>query len=668
MKLAPADLVFNAQEIPYSPIYDDIYHSAAGAWRQAEYVFLRGNQLPLRWAERSQFVILETGFGLGTNFLATWAAWQNDPRRCRVLHFVSIEKHPLRAQDLQQAWLAKLARASADHHQQMSLQEQQRFADQLITQWPMLTPGLHRLVFAQGQVVLTLALGDVADMLPRLHLGVDAFYLDGFAPRKNPEMWSLAVCKGLARVARENATLATYSCAASVRAHLQLAGFVLQKQAGFGDPLSDQVAKREMLIGHFAPRWQVRRFPPPVAFSDTARTAIVIGAGIGGCAVASALARQGWQVTIFDQCAEIAQLTSAHPRAAFHPVLAQDDNVMARAARAGFQLLRRHTGINRCGVLQVAICAEEAEQSQRMLANLDFDPAFARWVNAEEACRLSGVTCDWGGIWFADGGWANMPALCEAYLRVPGIQLQLNTRIHTIARHSEDWCLYTQSGQQLACAPVLILANALDSQRLLCNSGLLGEGADLSRVLPLRQIRGQLSYFQFDQFNLTSVLCGAGYILPIEENRLMVGATYDEGDNDLTIRAVSHQQNLQNLQKLASLMLQDASVQNNLSVTAYGGFVGQRCVALDRLPLIGAWPDILSALKHPQRASAHLKTLPRCSGLYTALALGSRGLIWSALAGEMLSSQIMGLPSPIEADLLNGLDPGRFLLRYLRKI
>lgn len=666
MKLTSADLAFNADGVPYSPLYDDIYHSAAGAWRQAEHVFLNGNQLPQRWAGCAQFVIVETGFGLGTNFLATWAAWVKDPQRCQTLHFVSIEKHPLRQQDLRQAWLANLEKTVGSDDQASEYQARRTLIDQLITQWPALTPGLHRLVLAQGRVTLTLAFGDIDQLLPRLHSGVDAFYLDGFAPRKNPEMWSLSVCKGLARLARTQATLATYSCAASVREHLQTAGFIVQKQPGFGNPQNDKVGKREMLSGHFAPRWQVRRYAPPCIPNYAEHSAIIIGAGVGGSAVASALARQGWRVKLFDQAEKIAQGTSAHPQAVFQPMLTRDDNFMARASRAGFQLLQHHPAINRCGVLQIASCIAEAHKWQDMLNCLGLDPAFADWVNKEQATRLSGITCAWGGIWFPNGGWANMSALSQAYLQTPGIQVQLNTYIHTIAQQNAEWCLYAQSGQQLARAPVLILANAMDAQALLCRSGLIPTGIDIAKIMPLRNIRGQLSYFQIDKpCSLASVLCGAGYILPAGDNKFVVGATYDENDRDLTVRTTSHQENWQ---KFKLLVAQDTAMLGHQQMTIQGGFVGQRCVAIDRLPLIGAWPDISNALTQARKVSADLRVMPRCAGLYTALALGSRGLIWSALASEILASQILGAPAPIEQDLLQALDPARFSLRYLRTL
>jgi tRNA 5-methylaminomethyl-2-thiouridine biosynthesis bifunctional protein len=191
-------------------------------------------------------------------------------------------------------------------------------------------------------------------------------------------------------------------------------------------------------------------------------------------------------------------------------------------------------------------------------------------------------------------------------------------------------------------------------------------GIDIAKIMPLRNIRGQLSYFQIDQpWPLTSVLCGAGYILPAGKNKFVVGATYDENDSDLTVRTTSHQENWQ---RFKLLLAQDTAMLGHQQMTIQGGFVGQRCVAVDRLPLIGAWPDIANALTHARKVSADLKVMPRCAGLYTALALGSRGLIWSALASEILASQIMGAPAPIAQDLLQALDPARFFLRYLRSL
>ena len=141
--LIPAKPTFTENGLACSDRYDDLYHSASGAISQAEYVFLAGNGLPERWQNQTQFTILETGFGLGNNFLATWAAWRKDPKRSQRLHFVSFEAHPFSAPDL----------ALMLQHTTPALQP---LVEQLLAQWPVLVPGIHRLEFESGQLTLTL--------------------------------------------------------------------------------------------------------------------------------------------------------------------------------------------------------------------------------------------------------------------------------------------------------------------------------------------------------------------------------------------------------------------------------------------------------------------------------------------------------------------------------
>lgn len=232
--LSSAPLVFRDDGTPYSPRHDDIYHSAAGALAQARHVFLDGNGLPARWRKKSRFTVVETGFGMGVNFLATWAAWRNDPQRSPALEFVSVEKHPFSASDLRAAHAAII-----DDNAVAQL------ADALASAWPPLEAGVHRLAFLAGAVTLTLAFGDAGTLLPHLAdhgLAADAIYLDGFAPARNPDMWTPAIFASLARIAREDATFATYTSAGLVKRALRDNGFDYLKVAGFG-------GKRAMLVG-----------------------------------------------------------------------------------------------------------------------------------------------------------------------------------------------------------------------------------------------------------------------------------------------------------------------------------------------------------------------------------------------------------------------------------
>jgi len=230
ISLQPARLILDDDGTPISEIYGDIYHSAAGGHAQARHVFLAGNGLPVRWRGREKFTILETGFGLGINFMATWLAWRNDAQRGTRLQFVSLEKHPFSVADLVVAHAAWPEFAD--------------LAEELRENWPPICAGEHRLELDGGQVILTLVFGDAVTTLPALEVAVDAFYLDGFSPARNPDLWSPALCRSLARLAASGATLATWSVAGSVRRALIDAGFAVQKRSGFA-------SKRQMLVGRY---------------------------------------------------------------------------------------------------------------------------------------------------------------------------------------------------------------------------------------------------------------------------------------------------------------------------------------------------------------------------------------------------------------------------------
>lgn len=227
--LCPAQLTLAPDGTPVSETYGDVYHSAAGGHAQARHVFLAGNGLPERWCGRDPFTILETGFGLGVNFMATWLTWRNDPQRCRTLQFTSLEKHPFAAGDL------AVAHAAWPEFAELSAELGER--------WPPLVAGEHRVELEGGRVILHLVFGDALDALPVLDANVDAFYLDGFSPAKNPELWSPDICRSLARLATPGATLATWSVAGRVRQALLAAGFAVEKRPGFA-------GKRQMLTGH----------------------------------------------------------------------------------------------------------------------------------------------------------------------------------------------------------------------------------------------------------------------------------------------------------------------------------------------------------------------------------------------------------------------------------
>lgn len=218
---------------PYSPRYDDIYRSHGGGLAQARVVFLGGCGLTMGWDDRASCRILETGFGLGLNFLVSWAAWQADARRSRDLHFVSVEAHPVDAADLLRGVQALQV---ADAQDAALRPRVQLLAEELARAWTGLRPGLQHWAFDHGRVKLSLAVGEVQDMLPLLAAAlpgpVDAVYLDGFSPARNPAMWSSGVIEGVAQLCRPGTRLASWCVAGEVRARLQRAGFEWRKAPG----------------------------------------------------------------------------------------------------------------------------------------------------------------------------------------------------------------------------------------------------------------------------------------------------------------------------------------------------------------------------------------------------------------------------------------------------
>jgi len=648
--IEPAAPILSDEGIPYSPRYDDVYHSTAGGLEQAQHVFLGGNGLPGNWAGREQFVIVETGFGQGLNFLVTWQAWCNDPQRCRRLHFVSVEKHPFTRDGLAQLHAA--------------LGDLVPLATQLQREWPDALPGLHRLTFEGGAVTLTLAFGDVETMLPKLVAGADAFYLDGFSPARNAEMWSDPVFRGLARLARKGATLATYTAAGFVRRGLQAVGFEVSKVPGFG-------GKRDMTVARFAPAWKNRRHAPPDAARWPERHAIVIGAGLAGCAVTERLAARGWRVTLFDAHDGPARETSSHHAAAMHAHVSADDSLLSRLSRAGnLHALRawralaeagHPVGWHPSGVLQIGEDDAENVAQRAALAAFGFPESFVRWMSAEEAAARHGATVPRGGLWFGQGGWVAPPDICLAQLAAAGIQVdtRFGCRVEAIERVEDAWHVKSAAGAVLASAPVLVLANAHEAGRLVPE-----------RFLALRRVRGQLTDLDAARLDALGgwpdcVVTGGGYLLPRgAQGGARVGSSYAPDEGPLTESTDVH---AENLGRLASLLPDRAGLLAKVDPATLHGFVGVRTVTYNRLPLIGRLPDETQALARAGALrGAHLRDVPRMPGLYAALAYASRGLTWAALGAELIACQLEGEPLPVESDLADAIDPARLLLRALR--
>jgi tRNA 5-methylaminomethyl-2-thiouridine biosynthesis bifunctional protein len=639
MSIEPAALSYDAHGAPMSERYGDVYASRDGALGQARHVFLGGTACADRWRYRPQFVVLETGFGLGVNFLATWQAWRQDGARPRRLHFVSVERHPLAGPALVEAAPADL----------------KALADELAGQWPLPLPGLHRCEFEQGRVALTLAFGDARTVVPQLRLGADALFLDGFAPDRNPEMWEPALLRSLARLVRVDGRVATWTAARGVRDALAAAGFELELVPGFG-------RKRQMLVGRYAPRYVVRRHEPQPPHEGE-RSAIVVGAGLAGAACAHALARRDWRVTVIESTRP-ASAASGLPWGLMHPHFAADDNLLARLTRAGSAAtaaaLRRvaaagdHAGEvvwRKDGMFQQAAGADDAARWRAALERQRWPANHVRWLDRASAGAALGVLPARPGLWWPDGLLVSPARWVRALIDDPRIVLR-TAHAGSIDRRAVGWTVLGTDGTALSTAPVVIVANASDAPRLLA-----------ARLLPTQSVPGQVTFLESEGLaGLKAGLGGDGTLLHAPDSLLAVGATYEAALGKDSVPLDERMAARSNLARLERLLA------HPVEARASGRFSGERCVARDRLPYGGPVADETAAVARADRMrGAHLDDLPRRSGLYASFALGSRGLTFAAALAELIAAHIEGEPASLERDLAGAVDPGRVLLRRLRR-
>ncbi len=621
----------------------------------AEQGVLQGSGLPGRWQQRDRFVILDTGFGTGDNFLATWAAWQADPQRCDRLVFIALETHPLEPV-----------------HPQLSSRLQEV--------WTALTPGFHTFHFdealnASGHlqgVTLLLGLGQVSDLLPGLIAQVDAFCLD---------ISDTALLSRLNRLAASGATVVTQSTAPGVREALTQAGFEIESTSG-----------------RYAPRYTPAPLPGGMgpAIPASQRHALVVGAGLAGASAAWALCRQGWRVTVVDRQPGPAQGTSGNPGGLFHSVLHAEDSHHARlhraAALATWRQVHPWMASGRLeGQAQGLIRLDAdttAEAAHAQLARLGIQSEHVSWLDQATAQDRSGLPVPSGGWFFPQGGWLHPAgyvrcmlddagALRDAHAQ-PLLECLWQREVEHIQRAADgNWQLLDNSGSLIAAAPTLVLACAHQSATLLRTLP-----ADQSvPAVDMTRLRGQVTMIPADSPEGAHIrapklpVAGNGYVLPLPDGSLLCGATVKRDDLDPTVRAADHRHNVGQAHRLGAWLgdlPDDTDGDSGALPPGLQGRTGWRAVSPDRLPMIGALPwsdDRLNAVPSTTRLD-QVRMVPRerdeRGGLYIATGLGSRGITWTALAGELLAHWVTGSPCPIETDLRDALDPARFQARARR--
>ncbi|HZV92627.1 MAG TPA: FAD-dependent 5-carboxymethylaminomethyl-2-thiouridine(34) oxidoreductase MnmC, partial [Caldimonas sp.] len=547
-------------------------------------------------------------------------------------------------------------------------------AQQLVDDWPPHTFNLHRLPFEDGRVELLLAFGDARDWLPQIDAAVDAFFLDGFAPAKNPQLWEPRLFKSMGRIAVPEATAATWSAAKPVRDGLRAAGFDARRADG-------RDGKRDITVARYAPAFatRLRDRRRPATPSRSGDPVLVVGAGLAGCATACALAEHGLASIVIDRTEAIASEGSANPGGLFHGVVHRDDARHARWHRAAAFEARRQVadaiashgvagGLDGLLRLEIPVQAGHFDacvaRMKDTVLRLGFPASYVAPLTPSQASAHGGVPVAVPAWFFPGGGWVDPRGLARAYIDRAGssVELRLDTTVAAL-RIDDDgrWLLLDPAGRTIASSPHVVLANGGGALELL--------GAnDCTGLIEKR--RGQLSAAPTSALPLQArvrlPIAGAGYVLPPIDGRVWFGATSDLEDGDAP-RENDHRRNVERLRHL----LPYAPL---LSPDKLDDRVAFRYSTRDRLPLIGAVPAAwlgpalrekraIADSRHPEQ----VRSAARAPGLFMLSALGSRGIAGSALGARLVAAAIGGAPMTIEADLLDAIDPARFACRAWRR-
>ena len=634
--------------LPYSSVFDDIYFSLENGLAETQYVFLQGNQLAERFAQlppQHSFTIAETGFGTGLNFLATWQLWQQSQTANNTwLHFVSVEKHPLSHQDLSRA-LALWPELAV-------------YAEQLLAQYPPLTAGWHRLCFAKQRITLTLIFGEANELLADLVAKVDAWFLDGFAPDKNPNLWQLDLLKVVAQLSQQGTTLATFSAAGVVRRSLQELGFEVKKQKGFG-------RKREMITASMpTTTHQPSAWHNPAPCYHGQQQAVIIGAGIAGVSCARALATRGWQVTIIDKADNAMQAASGNPAAIIYPKLAPAHlsawHFQQQAYLWLLNLLKtddyQHIWCQ-TGLLWLLVGNQLREGAK--LNDHPWPTDLVQRVSPQQASELAGVNIDCECLFFPQAGFLHPQALAQTWLNHPNITCLWQHDVADIRYQNNQWLILDPQQQTICQAPVVIISNALAAQQLTPTAH-----------LPLTPVRGQIAHFTTETplQQLKTVLCYGGYLTPAygqSPQRHCLGASFWPRNKDSQVTDEDHQHNYDLLQQFLPHLAEQLP-----SIDTWQGRAALRAQTSDYLPMVGALPVYEDFIER-YAAFKHGRTVNEApnyhQGLYVSLGHGSKGFCYAPLAAEVIAAQLNNEPMPIAKRVLEALHPARFWVKQIKR-
>lgn len=621
MTLKPARLQWSEDGRLISLDYDDVYFQSGHAIAESDYVFLQHNNLASRFAavDIPHFSLCELGFGTGLNFLLTAKLFLETAPADHTLTYVSIEKHPIPADVL-----AKL---------HGFWPELLHISQELLAGYPPLIAGFHTVFLAGGRIRLILALGDAGDILPQLSGAFDAWYLDGFTPGKNPDMWADDFFPLIAARTAPAGTLTSFSVLGRMRRAFAELGFTVEKVKGYGI------------------KWSMTRaVKDGTPQTPAQKHVVVIGAGIAGCSAARALALYGQRVTVIDKHAAPAAETSGNPAAVIYPKMTVDITPMGQLYQHGFCYTRqmiRLSGIesfSACGVLHLDKTDEDTARHQEIISRQNLPEDYA--------LHQAG-----SGLLQPLAGFLSPREFCQKLLAHPHISYKQaaaeNIQQDTKTKH---WTVTLENGDAITADAVVIATGA--------NAAAYAQ----TGWLPLQSLRGQVTVLHASAAStgLQHVICHDGYITPAQNGLHCIGATFQkEAVADPAPRNADDAENIAKLQK----HLPHLALDTNHIVDHRAGF---RMTTPDKLPLIGVAPDYTQFVEqhgHLRNGGAGIDATHKAlqDGLYIAAGFGAHGMTTAPLAGSIIAADICGLPLPVPQNLATALLPERFILRDLKR-
>lgn len=567
-------LVFGPDDVVRSATFDDVYYSVENGLAETTAVFLGGNNLPARWQHGGQFTIGETGFGTGLNFLAAWKMFEDTAPPDARLDVVSCERFPIAPDDLARALAPWAAHVGADR------------VARLLAVYPPRIPGFHRR-WITPRVTLTLIFDDAVRAYSQLDGVIDAWFLDGFSPAKNDAMWNDALYAHIARSSRQGTTCASFTAAGHVRRGLDKAGFTVSRVDGFGH-------KRHRITGVFNGKPKENKAPP--------KTVHIVGAGLGGAALAHCFARRGIAPVIFEKNSVPASGASGNALGLVNPKIEAADNPRTDMGQSAFSFATHilsdthHCDARQTGALHIGFNADKNDRLQKIYARSGWLHPHMRWISASHTENICGLTVPYDGLFYADAMTVKTSAFVTELLH----------------RHETRYgALYDLMHHDI---PVIYA----------CGDALRG----MFPALPLQPVRGQITYIRAPR-TLTCPVMFGHYVAPTTDGLWSLGASFQQNHDSTTPNHDDDTDNMRAVEHMLGLTFRTSPVSS---------WAGVRTASRDRYPVIGHMRD----------------------NVYVSGAFGSHGIQFALLAAEILASRMTGAVLPVGLDALGVLDVGRF--------